>query len=278
MKIEPLVSIVIPTRNAARALRNCLEAIKNQIYKKIEIIIVDQYSTDGTLEIIKNYNVKLFQIPHHGVYAGPTKSRNFGANKSKGKYIFSVDSDWELQPTIVQECVEKCEKDGYGAVVVHEKDIAKNFWAKCRAFEKEMFINDPYMESARFFRKDIFNKISGYDENLNSGEDWDIHYRLKQVTKVGDIKTRVLHNTWNVKFFKNMKKKFYYGTTYVKYRKKHPEWSKNQLTAFRYAYKKHWKKFVMHPFMTLAFIFYKMSEFTSAWVGIKYSKIKKLFQ
>mgnify|MGYP001618356557 FL=1 len=75
-----------------------------------------------------------------------------------------------------------------------------------------------------------------------------------------------------------MKKKFYYGTTYIKYQKKHPEWSKNQLTGLRYAYKKHWKMFIKHPFMTLGFVFYKMSEFVSAVVGMSYAKIKKFFQ
>jgi glycosyltransferase involved in cell wall biosynthesis len=59
--MQPLVSIVIPTKNSARTLEKCLVSIKNQAYENIEIIVVDNYSTDGTYEIAGKYTTKVFQ-------------------------------------------------------------------------------------------------------------------------------------------------------------------------------------------------------------------------
>ena len=59
--MEPLVSVIIPTKNSARTIEACLRSVKYQDYKNIEIIVVDNFSTDGTQEIAKKYTEKVYE-------------------------------------------------------------------------------------------------------------------------------------------------------------------------------------------------------------------------
>src|SRR3989344_3215998 len=90
LRIMPkfLVSIVITTRNSASTIGELLKSIKVQDYSRIEIIVVDNKSSDGTGEIAAQYTKKVFD-------KGPERSaqRNFGARKAKGQYLFFLDSD-----------------------------------------------------------------------------------------------------------------------------------------------------------------------------------------
>jgi glycosyltransferase involved in cell wall biosynthesis len=58
---NPLVSVIIPTKNSAKTIEKCLKSVKDQTYKNIEIIVVDNFSTDGTYEIAKKYTEKVYQ-------------------------------------------------------------------------------------------------------------------------------------------------------------------------------------------------------------------------
>jgi glycosyltransferase involved in cell wall biosynthesis len=74
---KPLVSVIIPTKNSSKTLTRCLDSLKNQVYKNTEIIIVDNYSTDNTLEIAKLYTNNVYSF-------SPERSSqiNYGVRKS----------------------------------------------------------------------------------------------------------------------------------------------------------------------------------------------------
>ena len=78
----------------------CLDSIKNQDYENTEIIVVDNYSTDNTLEIAKRYTDNVYTV-------SPERSSqiNYGVKKSSGKYIYRVDSDFLLERQIISEAV-----------------------------------------------------------------------------------------------------------------------------------------------------------------------------
>ena len=91
---EELVSIIVPTYNVERYIKACLDSLLNQSYKEIEILIVDDGSTDKTPEICdlyekKDNRIRIFHIEHKGVAV----ARNVGVEESKGKYCTFVDSD-----------------------------------------------------------------------------------------------------------------------------------------------------------------------------------------
>lgn len=98
--MSPLVSIIIPTRNSARTLETCLLSIQNQSYPNIEIIVVDNFSTDGTYEIANKYAQKSYQ-------KGPerTEQKNHGIEQASGEYVCFIDSDMELTSQVIQSCV-----------------------------------------------------------------------------------------------------------------------------------------------------------------------------
>ena len=274
MKIpdKPLVSVIIPTYNADKFIHGCLESIKKQTYKNIEIIVVDQNSEDETINLASRYEVKLIQLPKPHFYSPPTKSRNAGAKKAVGKYLLHLDADMEIPKELIETSLAKCEQNGFDAIVIHEIDIPVGFWAKCKALERSCYVNDPDIEGARFFAKEVFEKIGGYDESLSSGEDWDIHYRAQKVGKISEVPIFIRHNQSRIYFFKHLMKKYNYGKTFNQYVKKYPKKYKRQLTLFRPAYFKNWRKLMKHPVLTCGFIILKISEFAMA--GLGYLEVK----
>jgi len=98
---QPLVSIVVPTRNSAETLPLCLASIRRQTYRNIEVIVVDSYSTDNTVEIAKRFGAKVIQV------AGErARAKNVGLRLAKGKYVLFIDSDMVLTPRVVEKCIQ----------------------------------------------------------------------------------------------------------------------------------------------------------------------------
>lgn len=86
------ISIIIPAYNAASYIEDCINSVISQTKKELEIIIINDGSTDNTLEIVKKYKdkrIKLFTTKNNGI----GKTRNMGLKKAQGKYIFFLDSD-----------------------------------------------------------------------------------------------------------------------------------------------------------------------------------------
>ncbi len=111
--LKPTTSIVVTTKNEEKNIGNCLKSIRAQSYPhdKIEIIVVDNFSTDKTREIALKYTDKVYS-------KGPERSaqRNFGMmDIAKGKYVMFVDADMILSPAIVEACVKSLEQQNAGS-------------------------------------------------------------------------------------------------------------------------------------------------------------------
>jgi len=211
MKTLPLVSVIITTKNEEKNIENCLKSIIRQTYKNIEIILVDNYSTDKTREIARKYTDKIY-------LKGPERSaqRNYGAQKAKGKYFLFLDADMILSPRVVEECVQKCEREGYIALYIPERIIGKGFWIKVRDFERQ-FYTGTVIDAVRFIRKDVFFKAGIYDETLTGPEDWDLDRRIRQLGKVSMVKSPLYHNEGKFNIREYISKKKYYMVGVIKY-------------------------------------------------------------
>jgi len=161
MEGNPLVSIVIPTYNSSKTIRKCLESIKNQTYKNIEIIVVDKFSRDKTVNIAKRYANKVLVVNARE----RSEQRNLGAYEANGTYVCFIDSDMELTPNVILECVEKQKAKKCSGIIIPEKTVANNFWGSVRAYEREFYIGNDLIEAARFFVKNDVIKAGLYDEN-----------------------------------------------------------------------------------------------------------------
>lgn len=109
----PKISIIIPVYNAEKYLNTCLDSVLNQTEKDLEIICVDDCSTDGSLDILKAYNNKdaritLIQgLENHGV----SQTRNIGLKYISGEYVCFLDSDDYLENTFCEKLLKRFDKD-----------------------------------------------------------------------------------------------------------------------------------------------------------------------
>ena len=107
---QPLFSIILPTKNNIRTIGKCLDSIMQQDYKNIEVVFIDNFSTDGTWELANTYkdkmNITLMQV-------GPerNKQRPAGFAASKGEFIYFIDSDMYLEENLISESVLRFSKD-----------------------------------------------------------------------------------------------------------------------------------------------------------------------
>jgi len=114
-KMERLVSVVIPTYNHANFLEGALNSVIAQSYQNWEAIVVNNFSTDNTIEVINKLNdprIRRIDFKNNGIIAA---SRNVGINKSKGDYIAFLDSDDVWYQNKIENCVAKLD-NGFDVV------------------------------------------------------------------------------------------------------------------------------------------------------------------
>lgn len=255
-----MVSIVITTKNAEEFIADCIKSIINSNYiakgGKIEIIVVDNHSTDKTVEIANSLGAKTF-------IKGPERSaqRNYGVEKSDGGIIGVLDTDMTLSENVISECVEIFEhNEKIKALYIPEKIFGNGFLNKVRNFERS-FYNATAIDGVRFFRKEDFLKIGGYDISLNGTEDWDLDRRIKNIGEVSIIKSPLFHHE-NHTLKKYIIKKSYYASNFDNYFKK---WGFDDITKkqfglyYRYigafVEKGKWKKLLRHPILAFSMYF-----------------------
>lgn len=126
-----LISVIIPVYNAEKYLAKCLDSIINQDYPKIEIIIVDDGSTDKSSTIADNYAQDNPMIKvYHRQNCGAHTSRMFGVKQSQGKFIAFVDSDDKLPPKALSQLYEKAHKNNLDIVLGASIDWIDNIHSK----------------------------------------------------------------------------------------------------------------------------------------------------
>lgn len=258
----PLVSIIIPTRNSSQFLNECLSSIKKQAYKNIEIIVVDNDSTDNTKDLSKKYTHKIYNY-------GPERSaqRNYGAKQAKGDFLLFVDSDMQLSPNVIEDCVTKIKTDNHVlALVIPEKSVGKGFWAQCKALERSFYIGVNWIEAARFFDRKPFFELNGYDQQNTGTEDYDLPQRLRVEfgeNAIGRIEKFIIHNEGELSLWKTLSKKRYYGKNLNRYVKTNSSYfSKQSNIIERYKlFFSNPRKLFLNPIVGLGMIFMKTMEF-----------------
>ncbi|MBI2671716.1 glycosyltransferase [Candidatus Woesearchaeota archaeon] len=260
---EPLVSIIVPTRNSEKYLDKCLASIKNQTYQNIEIIVVDNNSLDKTKEISGKYTDNVFnKLPERST------QKNFGAQLAKGIFILFVDSDQELPHDLIKEYIEKAVTEGYDAILSEDNGIGSTFWNRAKSFEKAIHFNDKNVTSPRFIRKDVFMKLGGFDESLILHEDIDLHLRMKdQKIKIGHID--LLTNHFNDESFSDIiKKSYYYGKNANFFFKKRPkDMFFLHLIYHPLVYLRNWNYFLKHPIYGAASVTRKIAAYFAGGLG-----------
>lgn len=257
-----LLSVIIPTKNEAANIRDCIREFSWAVAEgTIDVIVVDNFSPDGTAELAKAEGARVVSI-------GPERSaqRNHGATvEATGEYVLFVDADMRVGREVVQEilCLLRSSTPP-DALYVRECMVGTGFWVAVRNFERS-FYDATCIDGLRVIRRDILKKAGGFDVKLYAGEDWDLDRRILALTdKVGITKGALLHNEGEFSFSKYLKKKKYYAGNFDAYcRKWNYDGTIRKQFGLRYRMltvfleKGKWKRFLSRPHYVLAIWFYK---------------------
>jgi cellulose synthase/poly-beta-1,6-N-acetylglucosamine synthase-like glycosyltransferase len=243
MKGFPTVSVIIPAYNARDTIGKCLQSILDSHYPsdKLEVVVVDDSSTDETISIVSKYPVRLLK---HDKNKGAAAARNTGVKMSSGEIVAFTDSDCIVDKDWVRELV-KCYKDkNIGAVggkylpynldnlivkFTYGRDLVTGI-SSLKDGENPVVL-DGHLPSANLsFRRKVFIEVGGFDERFKSaaGEDRDICYRMmeKKYKLVYNPRAVVYHkHRQDLKSF--LKQRYTYGF-YREFVKEKYEWFKRE--------------------------------------------------
>ena len=183
---RPEVVVVVPTRNSERTLGACLQSLRRQSLP-CRVIVVDNFSDDRTAKIAA-------QLADVCLSAGPERSRqrNVGARSSSEPIVGFIDSDMVLDPSVAAEVVAAID-EGAGMVTVPERSVGEGYWARVRAHERAFYDGRDDVEAPRFFRRDVFEEVGGFDEELDAAEDWDLALRARPLAPSARTTSGITH-------------------------------------------------------------------------------------
>ena len=276
---EPLVSVIVTTKNSARTLQRCLECIKKQSYKNIELIVVDNNSDDHqTVWIAKCFTPLVFNC-------GPERSaqRNLGIKKACGDYILYLDSDQYIHRDTIKECVELTKISGINRMSIPEINYPLTFFNRAVNYEKLVTAHNRWRALPRFYSREVFKNVGYFNEERTFDEDIEFVIRVRkeyawQTACVEAIMgtTPLLHDEGTT--LRSMAKKYrYYGARS----------SLNSPDSKDTPYNKEIKKFysldgrffancilfaVVNPILFCTGMFIKASQYISFSIGMKSGK------
>lgn len=182
--MDPKVSIIIPYYNDGKYISDTLDSVKRQSYSNIEVIIVNDGSTDDdSIEIFKQIHLnkgKKLQETN----AGPSAARNLGIAHATGKYILPLDADDKIADSYVEKAVSILEHNPQYGIVYCESEFFGLSAGKCElpAFSMEKMLLSNIIFNAGMFRRADWELCGGYDEDLQIGiEDWDFWLNILEL-------------------------------------------------------------------------------------------------
>ncbi len=257
-----LVSLIVTTKNSERTLAACLDSARRQDRSPVEIIVVDNRSTDATPEIAQ-------RLADLVIDAGPERSaqRNAGVRAARGEYVMILDADMVLEPNVVSAAVDAA-RAGASAIVIPETSFGEGFWSACKTFERSFYGDDALVSAARFFRRDRVLALGGYDESLTGPEDWDLSMRAAGVDGVAFAAARILHDEGRQTLRNLFLKKYYYGRSMPAFVRKHGAEALKRISPLRWSLLRGAGRMLAHPVLTGGMAIMKSTEFFGGAIGM----------
>jgi glycosyltransferase involved in cell wall biosynthesis len=214
------ISAIVPTRNSGRTLAACLGSLRHQTHPDVEIIVVDNASSDDTAALAG-------RLAHVFVDRGPERSaqRNTGAVLATGEILVFIDSDMVLEPTVLADIAGTLQaRPEVGAIIIPERSFGTGFLASCRVMEKSLYVGQDDVEAPRAFRAELFDLIGRWDETLTAAEDWDLADRTRAAgVGIARVSSWIWHDEGRISLSAQFTKKQYYGRWVAEYLSRRPE-------------------------------------------------------
>lgn len=175
------ISVIIPAYNACETIVDCVESALSGVVKPLEVIVVDDCSTDGTARTVEALvarhpnEIKLIRSPRN---AGPARARNIGASAARGEYFFFVDSDTTLLPDTLKNFLRRIPDADAVSGIYHEEPLNDCAAARYKAYliaylfgRVSVFPYDVFVSSSAGIRPDVFKALGGFNEQMPWGMD-----------------------------------------------------------------------------------------------------------
>ncbi len=187
----PRVSVIIPVKNRPEDIKDCLTSLLNLNYpkEKLEIIVVDDGSTDETVEVVQSFDVKVVSNKNS---RGPAYSRNLGEKSANGEILAFLDSDCTVHPDWLQEIIPFFRLTGLGAIGGfvasyfreslidrYEEAFSSLNMGKRIIFDADSASNFYVPSCNLFVKRDVFEEIGGFKPGMHLGEDVDLCWRIR---------------------------------------------------------------------------------------------------
>ncbi|MFA5872182.1 MAG: glycosyltransferase family 2 protein [Parcubacteria group bacterium] len=202
MKNGPIVSLVMPVRNGESTLKKTLESLMGQTKKFDELIIVDDASSDGSVQAIKESlsEEQNYHLIRNDVWIGLAAAYNRGIRAAKGTLIITLHQDILLNKDALEKLIAPFKDERVVAsthIVAHPMEIwtRYNFWQKCffaRLAGKNYAGIDGKFDC---FRKSALEKVGLFDSVhfKTAGEDGDLVYKLGKIGEIAQTQARIIH-------------------------------------------------------------------------------------
>jgi glycosyltransferase involved in cell wall biosynthesis len=178
-KSDQLVSVIIPTFNAAAYIEETILSVHAQSHQNIEIICVDDGSSDITVQKIQTLSENLPDIPIKLILQhnqGPSRARNRAIQMAKGDFILPLDADDQIAPNYIAKTLDAFRNESNISVVFTEAvfyGTENKIWATEDIRLPELFSRN-FLNVTALFKKSAWRDAGGYDEKLPGYEDWDL--------------------------------------------------------------------------------------------------------
>ncbi|MDD2980728.1 MAG: glycosyltransferase family 2 protein [Hespellia sp.] len=192
MKKGQLVSVVIPVYNRADCIGKCLESVFAQSYSNIEVIVVDDGSSDHLAERMKSVKDSRLKFLSYHLNKGACYARNYGAQHASGQYIAFQDSDDTWRPQKLEKqlkFLEACDADMVFCAMNRIPDRGKSFKFPVHAFDNrkdalsQILYENRVSTQTMFMKRETWEAVK-FDETVRRYQDWNFAIRAAHVCKM----------------------------------------------------------------------------------------------
>lgn len=180
--MAPTISVVMPVFNAEKYLEEAVRSVLNQTFTDFEFIIVDDASTDNSLELLKKFKDKRIKILQNKNNKGITKSLNKGLRHARGEFIARMDADDICMPKRFEKQVEAIHEFdicGSHIVFINEKgeETGKRKYDVSN-LDETILLENPLAHPTVMFRQECIDEVGLYDKRFSSSQDYDLWLRF----------------------------------------------------------------------------------------------------
>jgi glycosyltransferase involved in cell wall biosynthesis len=189
----PSVSVVLPTYNQKRYLRQALDSVLSQTYRDFELIVVDDGSTDGTANLLEEYlrcgcEIKVIRQENMGL----PRALNVGFAHAQGEYLTWTSSDNIMLPDMLAVLIKSLQQDRsvglvYADFYLIDQDGNELGLFRTAEYDPCLLLHINLVHCCFLYRRECMERVGGYDPEFEYGEDWEYWIRISQYFRMRHV-------------------------------------------------------------------------------------------